>query len=74
MAVDSDGEGNLNFGLVDTDFEPDEETDLGLVLSGYTAVTLLKGVSSGRPSSSEFGAQIEEEFSLGDGSLEFLLK
>ena len=73
-ALDSDGEGNLNFGLVDTDFEPDEETDLGLVLSGYTAVTLLKGVSPGRPTSSEFGAQIEEEFSLGDGSLEFLLK
>lgn len=73
-ALNSDGMGNLNFGLVDTEFEADEETDLGLVLSGYTAITVLKGVSPGKPSSFEFGADIGEEFSFVDDSVEFLLK
>ena len=69
-----DGEGNLNFDLVDTQFKPDNETDLGLVLSGYTAVTLLKGISPGRPSEAEYGDDLTEQFSFLDSALEYLVR
>ena len=71
-ALKADGKGNLNFGLVDTEFEPDNETDLGLVLSGYTAITVLKGVSPGRPRDAEYGSDLSEGFSFYDKTVEFL--
>ena len=73
-ALKADGKGNLNFGLVDTEFEPDNETDLGLVLSGYTAITVLKGVSPGRPMDTEYGSDLPERFSFADKPVEFLVK
>ena len=72
-ALTADGKGNLNFGLVDTEFEPDNETDLGLVLSGYAAITVLKGVSPGRPTDAEYGSDLSEGFSFSDKTVEFLI-
>ena len=69
-----DSAGNLNFDLVDTHFEPDDETDLGLVLSGYTAVTVLKGISPGRPSAVEYGADLTDQFSFAENRLEYSVR
>ena len=73
LVTNDDGKGNLNFGLIDTEFEPDDETDLGLVLNGYTAVTILKGVSPGRPVEAEYGTDLRAEFSFADKPVEFLV-
>ena len=54
--------------------QPDNETDLGLVLSGYTAITVLKGVSPGRPMDTEYGSDLPEGFSFADKTVEFLVK
>ena len=64
----------MNFDLVDTQFKPDNETDLGLVLSGYTAVTVLKGISPGRPSEAEYGDDLTEQFSFLDSAVEYLVR
>jgi len=37
--------GQLFFDLVETDYEPPLESDLGLVRSGYAAITALHGTS-----------------------------
>ena len=73
-ALNSDGKGNLNFGLVETEYEPDNETDLGVVLNGYTAITLIQGLSPGRPEDSEFGDDVLKGLSLESRPVEFLLK
>ena len=72
-ALNADGKGNLNFGLTDTEFKPDDEIDLGLVLNGYTAITILKGVSPGRPVEAEYGSDLHAEFSFTDNPVEFLV-
>ena len=71
-ALNSDGKGNLNFGLVETEYEPDNETDLGVVLNGYTAITLIKGLSPGRLEDSEFGDDVLQGLSLESRPVEFL--
>ena len=52
--------GQSQFGLVDTNYPPDNETDLGLVMSGYVAISILKGISTGTPT----GHDIRRRYSV----------
>ena len=38
---------------------PDDETDLGLVMSGYIAISILKGISTGTPTGHSIGEEID---------------
>ena len=73
-ALNKDASGNLNFGLVDTNYPPDNETDLGLVMSGYVAISILKGISTGTPTGHNIGEDIEfDKINLSNG-VDFWLK
>ena len=73
-ALNKDPSGNLNFGLVDTNYPPDNETDLGLVMSGYVAISILKGISTGTPTGHNIGEDIEfDKINLSNG-VDFWLK
>ena len=54
-------EGALFFDLVETDYEPPLETDLGLVRSGYAAITALHGTSEVWHNRAEPGDKFESE-------------
>ena len=54
-------EGALFFDLVETDYEPPLETDLGLVRSGYAAITALHGTSEVWHNRAEPGDEFESE-------------
>tara|TARA_B100000989_G_scaffold253971_1_gene202533 strand:- start:831 stop:1049 length:219 start_codon:yes stop_codon:yes gene_type:complete len=72
--LSKDPSGNLNFGLVDTNYPPDNETDLGLVMSGCVAISILKGISTGTPTGQDIGEDIEfDKINLNNG-VDFWLK
>jgi 5'-nucleotidase len=54
-ALQVEADGKLIFGLIDTEYAPDEETDLGLIKSGFAAVSELSGIAAKAPTGSAYG-------------------
>ncbi|HCG70500.1 MAG TPA: hypothetical protein DE147_08560, partial [Gammaproteobacteria bacterium] len=54
-ALQVEADGKLTFGLIDTEYGPDEVTDLGLIKNGWAAVSELSGIAAKAPAGSAYG-------------------
>lgn len=54
-ALQVEADGKLSFGLIDTEYAPDELTDLGLIKNGWAAVSELSGIAAKAPAGSAYG-------------------